>query len=275
MTSTPVAENRDRAGAGRSRWRRRAGLVLPPVVLVTAVIGLWQWAVQAFDVAPDVLPTPARVARQGWAVRGQLWTNTLPTLEETLVGFSVSVAVGVVFAVAMDFSGAARRALYPLLVASQTLPLIVIAPLMIIWFGFGLLPKVLVVALITFFPVTVGLSEGFAATDADATALLRSMGAGRWTQFVRLRFPGALPHFFAGLRIAITYAVGATVFAEYVGAEKGLGIYMQLQKNTSRTDLVLAAVAVTAALSAALFGLTFLLERLTIPWYRRSRQAGR
>jgi len=247
--------------------------VLPPLLVLGLLLGIWQWYVTTHDVIPQVLPTPGRILTQGWAFRGDIWTNTLPTLKETGLGFLVSVAFAFVVAVAMDFWPVVRRSVYPLLVVSQTLPIIAIAPLLIIWFGFGLLPKVLVVALVTFFPVTVSLVEGFAGTDPEATDLLRSMGASRWRTFTLLRLPGALPQFFAGLRIAITYAVVGAVFAEYVGAENGLGIYLQEQKNAARTDLVLASVAVIAVLSLSLFALTYLLQQLVIPWYRMSRRA--
>jgi ABC-type nitrate/sulfonate/bicarbonate transport system permease component len=163
----------------------------------------------------------------------------------------------------------------PVLVASQTIPIIAIAPLMIIWFGFGLLPKVIVIALVTFFPVCVGLIEGFASTEKEAMNLMRSMGASRWRQFTGVRLPSALPRFFTALRIGITYAVTGAIFAEYVGAENGLGIYMSAMKNSFRTDLVLAAVLVTAVLSVTLFGLTFLVERLIIPWHSKERRSRR
>ncbi|HWM57329.1 MAG TPA: ABC transporter permease, partial [Pseudonocardia sp.] len=213
------------------------------------------------------------VLEQGWAYRDQIWANTVPTLQVTAVGFAVSLALGWALAVAVDFSPWLRRALTPLLVASQTLPIIAIAPLLIIWFGFGLLPKVVVIALVTFFPVAVGLIEGFAATDRQATNLLRSMGATRWQQFRYVRLPGAMPAFFTALRIGITYAVTGAIFAEYVGATAGLGIFMNLQKNSFRTDLVLAAVAVTALLSITLFALTHVVQRLLIPWYGKDRRA--
>ncbi|WP_226356395.1 ABC transporter permease [Pseudonocardia sp. ICBG601] len=239
----------------------------PAAALVTALLVAWQVAVTVAGTRPQVLPSPLRVLEQGWAFRAELWANTLPTVQVTLIGFTVSMALAWAAAVAVDFSPWLRRALTPLLVASQTLPVVAIAPLLIIWFGFGLLPKVLVIALVTFFPVAVGLIEGFAATDRSATALLRSMGASRWQRFRYVRLPGALPSFFTALRIAITYAVTGAIFAEYVGARAGLGIFMQLQKNQFRTDLVLAAVGVTAVLSVSLFALTFLLQRLVTPWY--------
>ncbi|HEX8519062.1 MAG TPA: ABC transporter permease [Pseudonocardia sp.] len=261
----PAAGARGRSGGG---VRRVLAAAVPPLVLVAAALAAWQAFVVATGVRPQVLPSPLRVAEQGWAARAALWANTLPTLQVTAVGFTVSLLLGWAIAVAVDFSPWLRRALTPLLVASQTVPVIAIAPLLIIWFGFGLLPKVVVIALVTFFPVAVGLIDGFAATPRAATNLLRSMGASRWQRFRLVRLPGALPRFFTALRIGITYAVTGAIFAEYVGATAGLGIYMSLQKNSFRTDLVLAAVVVTAVLSIALFALTSLVERLVIPWHR-------
>lgn len=263
---------------GRGLVSRLAGaawrgikLLTPPLLLVAALIGFWQWYVVTNDVRPSTLPSPGRVVREGWEFRDQIWENTKPTLKETFIGFSLSVAIGALFAIAIDFSKIIRRAIYPVLVASQTLPIIAIAPLMIIWFGFGLLPKIIVVILVTFFPITVALSDGFRSAEAEAMDLLGSMGASRWEVFRYVRLPSALPSFFSGLRIAITYAVVGAVFAEYVGAKKGLGIFMLLQKNSFRTDLVLAAVFVTALVSVSLFMLVSVIQRLTIPWYAASR----
>lgn len=255
-----------------SSIRTALGRAVPPAIVVALLLAVWTWYVEAFDVRPQVLPTPWRVLREGWAFRSIIWQNTVPTLQATVYGFGVSLVVGFVFAVLLDFSGLLRRGLYPILVASQTIPVIAIAPLMIIWFGFELKPKIILVALLTFFPMTVAWVEGFNSTEREATNLMRSMGAGRWKVFRFVRFPSALPYFFAGLRIAITYAVVAAVFAEYVGATKGLGIFMQLQKNSFRTDLVLAAVLVTSMLTITLFLVTYVVQRLTIPWYAASRR---
>ncbi|WP_240157341.1 ABC transporter permease [Pseudonocardia broussonetiae] len=248
--------------------RGGVGLVWPALLLVALGLVAWQVGVDASGVRPQVLPSPLRVVEQGWAYRGPIWENTVPTLQATAVGFTVSLALAWTLAVAVDFSPWLRRALTPLLVASQTLPIIAIAPLLIIWLGFGLAPKVVVIALVTFFPMAVGLIEGFASTPRQATSLLRSMGASRWAQFRHVRLPGAMPSFFTALRIGITYAVTGAIFAEYVGATAGLGIFMSVQKNSFRTDLVLAAVVVTALLSVALFALTFLVQRLVAPWSR-------
>jgi ABC-type nitrate/sulfonate/bicarbonate transport system permease component len=255
--------------------RARMLAVVPPLAIVALLVAVWQLYANLSGIGDDVLPPPSRVLSVTWDNRGDLWSNALPTLRATLLGFALSLAVGFVLAVAIDSSRAARRALMPLLVTTQTLPIVAIAPLMIIWFGFGLTPKVLLVALVTFFPITVAFAEGFAASEPEAEALLRSMGAGRARIFRSVRFPTSLPFFFAGLRIAITYAVVAAIFAEYAGASEGLGIYMQNAAHSFRTDLVLAAVLVTALLTLSLFALTYALERIAIPWYRLSRQSGR
>lgn len=244
-----------------------------PLAFLAALIVVWEAAVHLSDVRPQVLPPPSLVAESGWAHRSSILAHARATLGVTAVGFGVSLVCAWVIAIAIDFSPLMRRGLIPLLVASQTVPVIAIAPLMIIWFGFGLLPKVLVVALVTFFPVAIGLVEGFSRTDREASALLRSMGAGRGREFALVRLPSAMPLFFTSLRIGITYAVIGAIFAEYVGAREGLGIYMSVQKNAFRTDLVLAAVAVTAAVSIALYLSTYLVERLVIPWHIKQRRA--
>jgi ABC-type nitrate/sulfonate/bicarbonate transport system permease component len=165
-----------------------------------------------------------------------------------------------------------RRAVEPLLVGSQTIPIVAIAPLIIVWFGFGLVPKILVVVLVTFFPITVALLGGFSSTDAAASQLMRSFGASSWQTFRKLRWPAGLPGLFTGLRISATYAVVAAVIAEYVGATDGLGIWMQLSQRSFRTDLVFGAILLTAALSVALFGAVAAAERAFIPWYAASRR---
>lgn len=244
-----------------------------PIAFAAAVLAIWEVAVRATGVRPQVMPAPSRVAKAGWQQRDVIGVHALATLEVTLAGFALSLVCAWLIAIAVDFSPALKRGLTPLLVASQTVPIIAIAPLMIIWFGFGMLPKMLVVALVTFFPVSIGLIEGFERTDREASALLRSMGASRWREFTLVRLPSALPSFFTSLRVGITYAVTGAIFAEYVGARQGLGIYMSVQKNAFRTDLVLAAVVVTAVMSIALYLSTYLIERAVIPWYVKERKA--
>ncbi|HMR49475.1 MAG TPA: ABC transporter permease [Arachnia sp.] len=248
-------------------------LVLAPLVFVAVAIVVWEIAVRATGVRPQVLPPPSRVADAGWGQREAILDHALATLSVTAAGFGLSLVLAWAIAVAADFSPTLRRGVMPLLVASQTIPVIAIAPLVVIWFGFGLWPKMLVVSLVTFFPLVVGLVEGFASAPAEASGLLRSMGAGPVRTFLLVRLPSALPSFFTALRIGITYAVTGAIFAEYVGARRGLGIYMSVQKNAFRTDLVLAAVAVTAVVSVGLYLSTYLVERLVIPWHVAQRKA--
>jgi ABC-type nitrate/sulfonate/bicarbonate transport system permease component len=209
-----------------------------------------------------------RVLTQAFDHRGALLDNAIPTLSATVLGFACSLAAAFILSVLVDFFQPLRRALFPIFIISQTLPLVAIAPLVVLWFGFGLTPKILLVALVTFFPMLVALVEGYEATDDDIQLLLRSMGAPSWRVFLMARLPSALPYFFAGLRISITYAVVGAIFAEYAGATKGLGIYMLNAKNNFRPDLVLAAVAVSAGLTLMLFAATVLIQRLAMPWER-------
>jgi ABC-type nitrate/sulfonate/bicarbonate transport system permease component len=271
----PASPSAPRSARSKRRPRRDSfwGSVVPPVVIVVLLLVGWELAVTLTGMRPQVLPAPSRVVVEGFERADIIWGHTLSTLQVTVIGFAFSLIVAWIIAVAIDFSGVLRRGLMPLLVASQTIPIIAIAPLMIIWFGFGLLPKILVVALVTFFPIVVGLIEGFNKADRETSNLLRSMGAGKWKEFTFVRLPSALPSFFTALRISITYAVVGAIFAEYVGAQSGLGIFMSTQKNAFRTDLVLAAVAVTAVLSISLYLLTFVIERLVIPWSFKERKA--
>ena len=261
---THEAIDADRARA----WLARFG---PPVTLVAVLLAVWEAYARSSGISPFVLPAPSQVLGSLWEFRSEAVRHAIPTIVETVVGFSLSIAAATVVAVALDRSAWARRAVEPLLVASQTVPIVAIAPLVVVWFGFGLLPKVLVVVLVTFFPITIALLAGFATTTADATDLLRSFGASTGQTFRKLRWPSALPGFFTGLRIAATYGVVAAVIGEYVGATAGLGIWMQLSQRSFRTDLVFGAIVLTAVLSIGLYGLVVLAERLAIPWWRASR----
>lgn len=231
----------------------------------------WQFFVWTGAVSSAILPSPTRILEQTWLQRATLLLHAIPTLTATALGFALSMASAFIIATALDFSGLLRRAVMPLLIVSQTLPMIALAPLVVLWFGFGLVPKVLLVALLTFFPMAIGLLQGFAAASPDQQALLRSMGATRWSVFRTVRLPTAAPFFFSGLRVSITYAVVGAIFAEYAGAVAGLGVYMQSAKNVFRTDLVLAAVLVSSVVTLLLYALVTVLEWLILPWQRVER----
>lgn len=258
-----------------SATRRHAGVfapvlckIAPALLSVGALVVVWELYARFSGVSAIMLPPPSRVVGQAFEHRQALFDNTLLTIRATLFGFGCSLATAFAFSVLVDFSQAIRRALFPVFIISQTLPLVAIAPLVVLWFGFGLAPKIMLVALVTFFPMLVALVQGYAAADEDIQSLLASMGASRARIFLLARLPSSLPFFFAGLRISITYAVVGAIFAEYAGAAKGLGIYILNAKNNFRPDLVLAAVLVSATLTLVLFGTTVLIQRLAMPWER-------
>ncbi|WP_192249230.1 ABC transporter permease [Mesorhizobium caraganae] len=259
---SPSATSPPRGGRSASAIAK----AIPAAISFTLLLAAWELNARYGGAAPTMLPAPSRVLLQAWENRAALGDNTLPTIRATLAGFACSLVAAFVLSALVDFLAPLRRALFPLLIVSQTLPLVAIAPLIVLWFGFGLMPKILLVALVTFFPMMVALVEGYAATSKEIAQMLAAMGAGRWRIFWLARLPSALPYFFAGLRISITYAVVGAIFAEYAGAAEGLGIYMLNAKNNFRPDLVLAAVAVSAALTLALFGLAVLIQRLAMPW---------
>jgi ABC-type nitrate/sulfonate/bicarbonate transport system permease component len=239
---------------------------IPAVLSVVSAFVIWEIYVRVSGISPLMLPAPSRVLHQIVLNCALLWDNTVPTLKATFAGFALSLTVAFCLSVVLDFMPRVRRALFPIFVVSQTLPLVAIAPLVVLWFGFDLTPKVLIVALVTFFPMLVALVDGYESTDPEIEDLMRSMAASRVQVFRAARFPSAMPYFFAGLRISITYAVVAAIFAEYVGARAGLGIVILNAKNSFRPDLVLAAVVISSLLTLFLFAATALLQRMVLRW---------
>jgi ABC-type nitrate/sulfonate/bicarbonate transport system permease component len=241
----------------------------PPLVLIGAIVLAWEAYVRLAGLDPITLPSPSRVLGALWDFRADAAGHLVPTLVEAITGCAISVVLAIGAAIALDRWEPIRRAVEPLLVTSQTIPVVAIAPLFVIWFGFGLLPKVLIVVLVTFFPVTIALLDGFGRVDREAMDLLRSMGATPRQTFRKLRWPAALPSLFTGLRISVVYAVIGAIFGEYVGATEGLGIWMRLSQNAFRTDLVFAAILLTAIVSVGLYVGVGLLEQVVVPWSRR------
>lgn len=239
---------------------------LPALLLTGGILVAWEAYVRVAAVDPVVLPGPVRILTALWDFRGDALRHALPTMLETVLGFAIAVVLAIAAATAMDRTPVVRRAVEPILVTSQTIPVVALAPLLLLWFGFGLAPKVLIVVLVTFFPIVVALLDGFGRTSPDATDLMRSYGARDGMTFRKLRWPSALPDFFTGLRISVVYAVIGAVFGEYVGAREGLGIWMQLSQNSFRTDLVFAAILLTSALSLALYALVGVVRRMVTPW---------
>jgi ABC-type nitrate/sulfonate/bicarbonate transport system permease component len=242
----------------------------PAFVLALTLLVLWELYVRAGQMSAQVLPAPTTIVQALIDNWGVIYDNTIQTLLETVLGMGIAIVLGLLLAIMLDISGWLRRAIYPLLVTSQTIPIIALAPLLLIWIGYDMRPKLIVVALYCFFPIAIACADGLASAEPELLNLLRSMRASRWQILWLVRLPGAMPAFFSGLRIAATYSVIGAIFGEYVGAEKGLGIYMQRAANSFATVQVFAAILVTAVLSLLLFGLVSVIERIALPWYHGS-----
>jgi ABC-type nitrate/sulfonate/bicarbonate transport system permease component len=238
----------------------------PPVLLLVALVAAWDLAVRAFDLQPYLLPSPGRVWAAFLEVRGLLPEHIQTTLTEALLGLLLACIVGATTAALLAGFAALRRAVYPILVVSQNVPMIVMAPLIVVWFGFGVMPKVLVVALICFFPIVVSTTDGLLHAERDLVDLARSFGANRLRVLRSVLIPSAVPAFFAGLQISATYAVLGAVIAEWVGASSGLGLFIVRSQTGFRLDRVFVAVAVIAAISILLFALVHLAARVVMPW---------
>ena len=256
---------------GTTRWDGAWRWLLPGLFLAS-LIAIWQLAAST-GVLADILgleeflvPSPAEIAEAAWDSRSLLAENAWVTLREILLGFGLALAAGVAFAVAMHFSGFVLRSTYPLVIASQTIPIVAIAPILVIWFGFGIFPKILIVALVCFFPITVATLNGLSTPDPEAKKMLRSLDASRWQTFRRLSAPSALPYLFTGMKISVVFAPIGALFGEWVGSSSGLG-HQILQDNAQlETARLFAAVAILSAIGLALFGLTALAERRVVTW---------
>lgn len=259
------------AGLPPTRLRRTGQQWGIPVALLVLAVALWEVVVRLTSTPVWFLPPPSAVVGtlvRNWQLIGG---NTLVTLEEVLVGFGLSFVFGVAVAVAIAYSPIVERAIYPLVIASQAVPIIALAPILLIWFGYGLTPKVIVVILICFFPIAVNTVDGLRAADPELVDLLRSMGAGSWASFRTVRLPAALPYLFSGTRIAAAVSVIGALIGEWVGSSAGLGYFMIRSASQFNTARVFAAVLVSAVLGVLLFVAVALLERWLLPWQRAPR----
>lgn len=252
-------------------WQKTRRVVLP-ALLVAAAVGAWQIAAstgaiaEALNLEPILVPSPAEIASSLWDNRTLLAENAWVTLREMLAGILVALVVGLLFAIAMNRWRAVKDAAYPLIVASQTIPVIVIAPILVIWFGFGITPKILLIALFCFFPVTVSALDGLRSIDPEAVKMMRSLDASRWQRFRRLEVPTALPNVFTGTKIAVVFAPIAAVFAEWAGSSSGLGHLLLSDSANFEVARQFATIVVLSAMALALMGLTALAERRVVTW---------
>lgn len=244
----------------------RARRILIPSLVTAGILAIWQLVCSVGLIPGYMLPSPVAVILAFGKDPALLLSNTLVTLQEAMLGLLIGVGAGFIFAVGMDRFVTFQLALNPLITVSQTIPTIAIAPLLVLWFGYGLAPKVILVVLTTFFPVTVSLVSGFSSVDPDLLDLMRTMRATRWQVFWNVKFPAALSQFFSGLKISATYAIVGAVVAEWIGSSVGIGHMMTLYRKSFSYDSMFAVILLISALSLALMKLVDAIEHLVMPW---------
>jgi NitT/TauT family transport system permease protein/putative hydroxymethylpyrimidine transport system permease protein len=249
---------------------RRTLSLWRPILVVAALLGAWELYVDLGGADPLIFPSPHAVAQSLYDDRALLWSSFLVTAREVVLGILLATAAALALAAAMHFFVSLRRAFYPLMVASQTIPVPMLAPVLVLWLGFGIGPKLVVVALVCFFPIVVTTLAGFASVDADLIKLMRTFDATRGRVFWMVELPAALPGVFTGAKIAVVVAVIGAVFAEWAGANAGLGYLFEQSIPQLLTARAYAAVVVMSVFAIVLFALLTLAERLTVPWAYRS-----
>lgn len=240
--------------------------VLLPVLVIACVLGAWELYVDLGGTNTLILPAPHAVAAAFYTDRATLWSNFLVTAREVVLGLAAGAALALVLAVGIHFSTTLRGALQPLLISSQAIPIVLIAPLFVLWLGFGVLPKLAIVALVTFFPIVVTTVDALETVDPELLKLMRTFDASRAQTFWRIELPAALPGVFTGAKLAAVYSVIGAVFAELAGSNAGLGYLFNIADSQLLSAEAFAAVAVLCIFAIALFVLLALVERRTLPW---------
>jgi len=240
--------------------------VWPPLALLAAAVGSWELTVRAADVPDYLFPAPSAVAASLVDDAGLLGRATVVTVREILLGYLLAVAVALLIAIALHFSVVLRRALLPILVLSQTVPSVLLAPILAILLGYGIEPKLVVVAVVCFFPIVVNAADGLRSADPELVRMMRTLHGGRLAIFRRVELPGALPAIFSGARVAATYAAVGAVFGEWAGSSAGLGFVILQAQPALETARIFAAVLILSALALCLYALVTVAERVLVPW---------
>lgn len=243
-------------------------LLIPALAVTVLILAVWQMYTEFSSVKQSILPAPSLVFSALVGFREIIFEHTLQTILETTIGFLLAIIFGATIAILIFYSDFLRRAFYPLLAISQTIPIIALAPLLVLWFGFGILPKVILVTIFCLFPIAIAASDGLLNTPKHLSEYLDTLGANKLQTLRYLNIPYALDRFFSGLKIGAVYAVTAAVIGEYVGAFKGLGVYLQTSASSHATALVFASTLVIVILSIGLLGLVFFVQSKMMPWKR-------
>ena len=237
-----------------------------PLVAIGVILVVWE-LLSVFEIVPNfMLPSPVQMIQAFIEDFTTLMMHSATTLIEAVLGLVIGVSIGFAAACIMDRYDGAYKALYPLIVITQTIPTVAIAPLLVLWFGYEMAPKIILVIIVTFFPIAVGVLEGFHSADRDAINLLRSMGATDRQIFRHIKIPGALPQFFSGLRISVSYAIVGAVLAEWMGGFKGLGVYMTRVKKSFAYDKMFAVILLISVISLLLIWVVNMVQRKAMPW---------
>src|SRR3989339_507400 len=231
-------------------------------ILIIVLLVFWEIYVRAGFINVRILPPPSLIFQALFSHWNNLLPHVLQTLLETVIGFLIAAILGFVTAILLDISPKINKTIYPLLIISQTIPIIALAPLLLLWFGFGILPKIIIVVLYCYFPIAITGAGGLSQTKKQFMKLLTSMNATYWQGLFLVRFPSSLPSFFSGLKIAATYSVAGAIVGEFVGAYQGLGVYMQQAANSFSVALVFASIFVTVLLSFMILKAVMILENL-------------
>jgi ABC-type nitrate/sulfonate/bicarbonate transport system permease component len=237
-----------------------------PLLVLLLLFVIWEIVVRVLNVPEWLLPPPSNVFREVFAGWSSFYLDLVSTIKISLFGFAVGTAIGLAVAVFLYLVPILSESLYPLLILSQNVPIIVLAPLLVIWFGFGLLPKIIVITLVCFFPITVAALDGFRQTPAELKHYMMMAGASKKQLFWKLEFPFALPSIFSGLKISATYSVMGAVISEWLGSKQGIGVYMTLASSSFRTDRVFVAIFAIMVLSLLFFLMIVLVERRVVRW---------
>ena len=242
---------------------------LAPIVFLIVLIFIWEMTIRLGGIEKYIMPAPSDI----WSTLIKDFNNILPhmlvTLYEGVVGFLIAILAALVLAVFMDMIPLIRKAIYPVLVVSQTIPIIALAPLFIIWFGFGTLPKIIVVVIVCFFPIVISIVDGLEGVDSDLINHFKLMGASKIKRFLHLKLPYGMINFFSGMRIAATYSIMGAVIGEWLGGDKGLGVYMTRARSTYALDKMFAAILIIVIMSMIIFLLIGLVEKICTPWNNR------
>jgi ABC-type nitrate/sulfonate/bicarbonate transport system permease component len=273
MKSMLVLSKPTKSAASDPAVRRRSrfgplGVYLPALIVLAVLVLLWYAVVSVFGIPGYIVPTPLQVWQalqaSGWSYVPDIWTTT----QEVLAGFALGVVAAVPLAFAIAMSPTLRRALYPLLILSQMVPIFALAVVVTIVFSYGLLPQIIVAALYSFFPIVVNGVDGLTSVDVELVNLLKSAGASRWAVFRLVRFPWALPSFFSGSKLAVVFAVSGAVIGEWIGGQSGLGYLMRFQNGSFAVPQMYATTIVLGLLGVTMFAVVSLLERVLLPWNR-------